>query len=358
MPVLAKAGFSGGVASAAPLGRLRITFAKHDGQLVAARAALLYRGRVFDWFAGSSPEGDKLNANALLVWEMIGWGCRNGFETFDFGGAGDPNVEYGVREFKGRFQGQLVNFASRRSTPARFRVGETAYGLASVFARPVGFVLRRPVERFRQKDSCWRCPFEKEPAEVLNDSMKMIRTVQDSFSFRQLPAPDHSRCSGHDSTFRALLEKKSDILRVQTEGNEMTEQGSSSSRAVQSVLIERETDLNTEGFEEILRSLLGQTVLEVGSGRGLLAKKMSARHRVTAVDIMIDPKMRNQLPEIDWREATMERLPFEDGSFDTVVTTHTLEHVQNIFQAIQELRRVTKQRLIIVVPKQRPYAYT
>lgn len=131
VPVLAKAVFQEAWLRLAPLGRLRITFAKHDGQLVAARAALLYRGRVFDWFAGSSPEGDKLNANALLVWEMIGWGCRNGFETFDFGGAGDPNVEYGVRDFKSRFQGQLVNFGRfvKIYSAARFRVGEAAYGL-------------------------------------------------------------------------------------------------------------------------------------------------------------------------------------------------------------------------------------
>ncbi len=127
---------------------------------------------------------------------------------------------------------------------------------------------------------------------------------------------------------------------------------------VQPVLIERETDLNTQCVEEILRNLVGQTVLEVGSGRGLLAKKMSKQSRVTAVDIMIDPQLRNQHPEIDWREANMERLPFEDDCFDTVVATHTLEHIQNVFQGIQELRRVTRRRLIIVVPKQRPYKHT
>jgi ubiquinone/menaquinone biosynthesis C-methylase UbiE len=51
-------------------------------------------------------------------------------------------------------------------------------------------------------------------------------------------------------------------------------------------------------------------------------------------------------------------LPFGDASFDTVICTHTLEHVRNIHQAVSELRRVTGRRLIIVVPKQRPYRYT
>jgi hypothetical protein len=114
----------------APLKQIRVTFAEHEGKAVAARASLLYHGRVFDWFAGSSEEGDKLNANALLVWDMMQWGCQNGFAIFDFGGAGDPNMEYNVREFKSRFQGQLVNygrFVKVYSRP-RYELGYRAYG--------------------------------------------------------------------------------------------------------------------------------------------------------------------------------------------------------------------------------------
>jgi lipid II:glycine glycyltransferase (peptidoglycan interpeptide bridge formation enzyme) len=93
-----------------PLGQLRIIFAEREGTVIAARATLLYHGRVFDWFAGSNDEGDKTNANALLVWNTMQFGINHGYTVFDFGGAGDPNVHYGVREFKGRFQGELVNY--------------------------------------------------------------------------------------------------------------------------------------------------------------------------------------------------------------------------------------------------------
>jgi ubiquinone/menaquinone biosynthesis C-methylase UbiE len=41
-----------------------------------------------------------------------------------------------------------------------------------------------------------------------------------------------------------------------------------------------------------------------------------------------------------------------------VVSTHTLEHVQHLDRALDELRRVARRRLIVVVPKQRPYAVT
>jgi lipid II:glycine glycyltransferase (peptidoglycan interpeptide bridge formation enzyme) len=114
-----------------PLRQLRITFAEHDGKVVAARAALLYHGRVFDWFAGSSEEGEKLNANALLVWEMMKWGSENGYVLFDFGGAGDPNTEYNVREFKSRFQGETVNYGRfvRVYSRPRYQLGYRAYGV-------------------------------------------------------------------------------------------------------------------------------------------------------------------------------------------------------------------------------------
>ncbi len=38
------------------------------------------------------------------------WGSENKFNIFDFGGAGKPGEEYGVRNFKKRFGGKSVNF--------------------------------------------------------------------------------------------------------------------------------------------------------------------------------------------------------------------------------------------------------
>ncbi|HTF62930.1 MAG TPA: class I SAM-dependent methyltransferase [Edaphobacter sp.] len=127
---------------------------------------------------------------------------------------------------------------------------------------------------------------------------------------------------------------------------------------IKTVLMERETDLNEGCIDEIFRQIGGQTVLDVGCGQCFLAGKMSKKYQVTAVDIAIDPALNVRYSNINFMEANMEKLPFRNGEFDTVVCAHTLEHVQNIFPAISELRRVTKKRLIVVVPKQRPYKYT
>jgi ubiquinone/menaquinone biosynthesis C-methylase UbiE len=54
----------------------------------------------------------------------------------------------------------------------------------------------------------------------------------------------------------------------------------------------------------------------------------------------------------------IESLPFADGEFDTVVCTHVIEHVLEYRQAIAELRRIARRRLIIVVPREREYRYS
>jgi len=127
---------------------------------------------------------------------------------------------------------------------------------------------------------------------------------------------------------------------------------------IKSVLMERDTDLNELCIDEIFRHIGGQTVLDVGCGQCFLAAKMSKKYQVTAVDIAIDPALNLRYSGIKLVAGRLEKLPFRNEEFDTVVCAHTLEHVQNLFAAISELRRVTKRRLIVVVPKQRPYKYT
>jgi ubiquinone/menaquinone biosynthesis C-methylase UbiE len=129
-------------------------------------------------------------------------------------------------------------------------------------------------------------------------------------------------------------------------------------RDIKSNLIERETDLTDACAEAVQSDVVGPQVLEVGCGKGLLAAKMSERWDVTAVDIALDDSVIAQNQKVRWATGDVEDLQFPDASFDTVVCTHTLEHVRNLTQALAELRRVARHRLIVVVPKQRPYRYT
>lgn len=123
--------------------------------------------------------------------------------------------------------------------------------------------------------------------------------------------------------------------------------------------LQGETDLNKKCTEEILKNVKGETVLEVGCGRGYLSNLLALQgNYVTGVDIKIEENLVRKFSNINFIEANIQKLPFENHIFDTVVCTHTLEHVQDIYGALIELRRVAKKRLIICIPKQRPYKYT
>ena len=59
------------------------------------------------------------------------------------------------------------------------------------------------------------------------------------------------------------------------------------------------------------------------------------------------------MESIEFIEHDISEIPFADNSFETVISTHTLEHILDIQSAINELRRICSGRLIIVVPRER-----
>ncbi len=124
--------------------------------------------------------------------------------------------------------------------------------------------------------------------------------------------------------------------------------------------IQGESDLNEPCIDEIIKNLVpGASVLEVGCGRGYLAEKIAqAGYSITAVDFMLSEKIKTRKSAVCYAEGDIQQLNFADDSFDTVVSTHTLEHVRDLHRAINQLRRIAKHRLIIVIPCQRPYRYT
>ena len=129
-------------------------------------------------------------------------------------------------------------------------------------------------------------------------------------------------------------------------------------RRVAGTELQGETDLNEGCTAAILGEVKGSRVLEVGCGRGWLAARMvGVASEVTASDIVLGDTTR-AIASVKFEEARVEALPYPDDSFDVVVCTHTLEHVQHLATALAELRRVARDRLVVVVPKERPYRYS
>ncbi|HEX8261906.1 MAG TPA: class I SAM-dependent methyltransferase [Allosphingosinicella sp.] len=122
--------------------------------------------------------------------------------------------------------------------------------------------------------------------------------------------------------------------------------------------IQGECDLNRACLDRILAEAEGPAILDAGCGRGYLAERVARANpdaRVVGADLA--PPSAEGLPNLSFVEGWMGRLPFADKSFDTVLCTHTLEHILDIDAAVADLRRIAARRLILVVPRERESRY-
>lgn len=100
----------------------------------------------------------------------------------------------------------------------------------------------------------------------------------------------------------------------------------------------------------------GQSCLEIGPGRCYLSKMIAESgmyERVCAIDIVARPR----LPEtVDFSVMSVGDMSFPDSTFDTVICTEVLEHLddETLPKAIAEIRRVCRAQLIVSVPYNEP----
>ena len=101
-----------------------------------------------------------------------------------------------------------------------------------------------------------------------------------------------------------------------------------------------------EGRKNMLKNVSGE-VLEIGFGTGLnIPHYPPSVTKLTIIDK--NPGMNKQAEErisaskikVDNKVINGEELPFEDDSFDSVVSTFTLCSIQNIDKSLKEIHRV------------------
>jgi lipid II:glycine glycyltransferase (peptidoglycan interpeptide bridge formation enzyme) len=88
----------------------------------------VYKDVIYGWYGGMDRAYSKYTPNELLMWHILSWGMENGYRVYDFGGAGKPDEEYGVRDFKAKFGGELVCFGRNTCIHAPFRLRLSQFG--------------------------------------------------------------------------------------------------------------------------------------------------------------------------------------------------------------------------------------
>lgn len=112
-----------------PKRMVRFTLARVGQTRVAASVELLYKDVIYGWYGGVDRDYSSYVPNELLMWHILHWGAENGYRLYDFGGAGKPDEEYGVRDFKAKFGGELVCYGRNTCVhaPIRLAISKAGY---------------------------------------------------------------------------------------------------------------------------------------------------------------------------------------------------------------------------------------
>ena len=95
----------------------------------------------------------------------------------------------------------------------------------------------------------------------------------------------------------------------------------------------------------------GETILEIGCGGGLLtrqvAQSVGSAGRAFAIDLSDDQLQSARancagLPNVELRIGSVLSLPYSAATFDAVASIQVLEYIENLEDALAEIRRVLK----------------
>jgi len=83
---------------------------KKDQEPIIVMVVLAYKGILRPFYIGCTKDKNllQLRPTDYFHYLVMCWGIENGFRTYDWMGAGKPNKDYGVREFKLQYGGELI----------------------------------------------------------------------------------------------------------------------------------------------------------------------------------------------------------------------------------------------------------
>ena len=106
----------------------KILVIKHNNTVIGGIVCVLLSKKIlYEWFVCGDENAEKqLYPSVMATYAGIDYAQKNGFAMFDFMGAGKPKKDYGVRDFKAKFGGELVELGRFLyvCNPFLYRIGK------------------------------------------------------------------------------------------------------------------------------------------------------------------------------------------------------------------------------------------
>ncbi|NDV46040.1 peptidoglycan bridge formation glycyltransferase FemA/FemB family protein [Paludibacter sp. 221] len=103
---------------------------KYQENIIGGSVCVLLKNKtVYEWFVcGLDGKFKNIYPSTLATWADIEYAAENNFKYFDMMGAGKPDEGYGVREFKAKFGGELVEHGRFLyiTKPFMYKIGKKA----------------------------------------------------------------------------------------------------------------------------------------------------------------------------------------------------------------------------------------
>lgn len=97
----------------------------------------------------------------------------------------------------------------------------------------------------------------------------------------------------------------------------------------------------------------GDRILDVGCGRGIYQKALRKSLYLGCDLNSQNLKRAARAPNAEYVCADANHLPFKDNSFDMVLCSEVLEHLNSPLKAIKELSRASKKAIVLTFPDER-----
>ena len=112
-----------------------------------------------------------------------------------------------------------------------------------------------------------------------------------------------------------------------------------------------------KAFITEIKKLRPEKILDVGCGEGFALQRLNQKKigkKLTGIDFL-DTAIeigKRERPYLDLSQGNIYDIPFKDNSFDLVICSEVLEHIDDPEKGLRELIRVSSKHIVLSVPNE------